>query len=51
MNFGWESKFDVLSLNQVSMQFIPSFIFLLNSLLEIFRMDGWASAINVTRPQ
>ena len=41
----------VLSLNQVSMQVIPLFIFLLNFLLEISRMDGWAGAVNVTRPQ
>ena len=64
MNCGWESKFEimllslkspppplVLSLNQVSMQVIPLFIFLLNFLLEISRMDGWAGAVNVTRPQ
>ena len=64
MNFGWESKFEimqlflkspppplVLSVNQVSMQVIPLFSFLLNFLLEIYRMDGWAGAVNVTRPQ
>ena len=62
MNFGWESKCEKLcnSLSNLSptpppsplsMQVIPLFIFPLNFLLEISRMDDWAGAVNVTRPQ
>ena len=51
MNFGWESKFEKYYATLSQMQVIPLFIFPLNFLLEISRMDGWAGAINVTRPQ